>query len=104
MSQVFDEERDASTFDLAHDVLFVKQNDGDMEQIFDRQLLAVWLNFANGSIEYDEPLGIDPVGITLTDFLHVVASIEEVRLDPAATRAQLEGLKNVLEGINLMDG
>jgi hypothetical protein len=104
MSQVFDEVRDASTFDLAHDVLFVEYNNGDMEELFDRQLLAVWLNFANGSIEYDEPLGIDPLGITLTDLLHVVASIEEVRLDPAATRAQLEELKNVLEGINLMDG
>jgi hypothetical protein len=102
MSQVFDEETDASTFELAHGVLRVNQDNGDMSKIFDRQLLAVWLNFANGSIEYDEPLGIDPVGVTLTDFLHVVASIEGVRLDPAATRAQLEQLKNVLEWINKM--
>jgi len=103
MSQVFDEVRDASTFDLAHDVLFVKQNSGNMEELFDRQLLAVWLNFANGSIEFDEMVDTDGDGVADTVFLDAVAAAEAVRLDPNATRAELQEQKDILQRINLRD-
>jgi hypothetical protein len=103
MSQVFDEETDASTFELAHGVLRVNQNNGDMKALFDRQLLAAWLNFANGSMELDELVDTDGDGIADTRFADAVAAGEAVRLDPNATRAQLEEQKNILERINLMD-
>jgi hypothetical protein len=103
MSQVFDEERDASTFGQAHDVLFVKNNSGDMRELFDRQLLAAWLNFANGSIEYDELVDTDGDGVADTVFADAVATAEAVRLDLSATRPELEVHKDILERMNLMD-
>jgi len=103
MSEVFDEERNASTFELAHGVLRVNQNGGNMMQQFDRQLLAAWLNFANGSIEYDEMVDTNGDGIADIVFLDAVSVAEAVRLDPNATRAQLEEQKNILGRINLMD-
>ncbi|MDP2674584.1 MAG: PKD domain-containing protein [Dehalococcoidia bacterium] len=102
MSQVFDEERDASTFENAHDVLFVKNNDGDMTHMFDQQLLAAWLNFANGSLGYDEMVDTDGDGVADTVFADAMAAAEAVRLDPTSTRSELEAQKNILESINLM--
>ena len=103
MSQVFDEVRDASTFASAYDVLRVNNNEGDMTQLFDRQLLGVWLNFANGSIEYTEFVDTDGDGILDEVFVNAVGAAESVRLDPGATREQLEAQKNIVEHINLMN-
>ena len=100
MSQVFDEERDASTFDSAHDVLLVDRT-SEMPELLDRQLLAAWLNFANGSIEYDEPLDTDGDGIPDTAFSDAIAAAEAVRLDANAARPELERQKDLLEGMNL---
>lgn len=102
MSQVFDEVRDASTFELAHDVLFVKNNSGDITEMFDQQLLAAWLNFANGSIEYDQMVDTDGDGVVDTIFADAMAAAEAVRLDPTSTRAEIEEQKNILERLNLM--
>ena len=75
-----------------------------MSELLDRQLLAVWLNFANGSIEYDELLDTDGDGIPETAFADAVAAAEAVRLDPGATRAELDQQKDFLEGLNLGTG
>jgi M6 family metalloprotease-like protein len=85
VSTVFDEKRDASTIEQAHDVLFLKQNKGSPEEQFDRELLTVWLNFANGAIEYDELLG--------------VATAETVRLDPSTTKKEIKEQTNILHHI-----
>jgi hypothetical protein len=99
MSQVFNEVRDASTIEKAQDVLLVDQT-SDMQEIFDRQLLAVWLNFANGSIELDVMVDTDGDGTLDTLFSDAVSTAEAVRLDPSATREALEIQKNILERIN----
>jgi hypothetical protein len=104
MSQVFDEVRDASTIAAALEVLSTRQNAGDMRALLDVQLLAAWLNFANGAIGYDELVATQQGGPADTPFSVALAAAEAVRLDPAATRQALEEQKNILERINLRDG
>jgi hypothetical protein len=101
MSSVFNEERSAATFAQAHDVLFVKGNKGTMTELLDEQLLAAWLNFANGAYTLTEMVDTDGDGLDDTTFGAALAAAEAVRLNPASTRAALEAQKNILERINL---
>ena len=101
MSQVFDEVTDASTIEKAVGVLFVNQNSGSMEQLFDQQLLAAWLNFADGSVGLDTPVDIDRKKGADTTFGAAISAAEAVRLDPNHTRAELKAQKDILERINL---
>ena len=96
VSLVFNESRDASTIEKAYDVLFLKQNGGSAAEQFDRELLTVWLNFANGAIEYDELVDSDGDGVDDTPLYAVVAAAEAVRLDPNATEAEIREQKNIL--------
>ena len=102
MSQVFNEERDAATFASAHDILNVSDNDGDILELLDMQLLAAWLNFANGAVGYDQLIDTNSDGIPDTPFADVIATAEAARLDPTATRSELEEQKDIIERINLM--
>jgi hypothetical protein len=104
MSQVFHEDVDVSTIALAQDVISPRGPQGDMRRILDIQLLAAWLNFANGAIGYDEMVDTSGNGIADTSFAQAVETAETVRLNPASTRAQLEAQKDILERINLRDG
>jgi hypothetical protein len=103
MSQVFSEERPAATIEEAQDVLFV-DGTASSKEICDRQLLAAWLNFASGAIEYEEMVDTDGDGGVDMTFAHTVAVAEAVRLDPGSTDAQIEEQKDILERINLLDG
>jgi hypothetical protein len=69
-----------------------------------RQLLAAWLNFANSAVGYDELVDTDGDGVVDTPFNVAVANAEAVRLNPGATKAQLDAQKNILERINLRNG
>jgi subtilisin family serine protease len=100
MSKVFDEVRDASTVPHAFDVLAVNANAGIAAQQLDRQLLAAWLNFANGAFDLNELVDTDGVGGADTMFGTVMANAEAVRLNPASTEAQLYAQRNILERIN----
>ena len=100
MSQVFQEVRDASTLALAFDVLFQKQNQGSAVEHLDRQLLTAWLNFANGAIALTQPVDTDGNGAPDTPFAQAMINAEAVRLNPAATKGDLENQKNILERIN----
>jgi M6 family metalloprotease-like protein len=102
VSNVFDEEVSAATMADALAVLNVSGNGGSMEQIFDRQLLAAWLNFANGAIEYDQLVDTNGDGVPDTPFADALSGAEAVRLDPGHTREGLEGWKDTLEAINQM--
>ncbi len=102
MSQVFDEVVDASSFGAAADVLYVDKNEGDMTEIFDRQLLAAWLNFANGAIGYGELVDSDGDSVPDAPFANVMATAEATRLAPAPSQAGLEAQKGILEALNLM--
>jgi len=64
--------------------------------LLDRQLLAVWLNFANGVIDFDEQVDTDGNGTPDTPLNTAVATAEAVRLDPTATKAQLLAQKDIL--------
>ena len=93
ISNVFNEERDASTFEKAHDVLWMKQNGGSETEKLDRELITALLNFANGAIEYDDVVG----GAT---FGNTIIAAENVRLDPAATKKQLQDQTKKLHSFN----
>ncbi len=104
MSRVIHEVRDASTFPAAFAVLDSSHNHGDVRRQLDRQLLAAWLNFANGAIDLDDRVDTDdddwhhhPPRPT---FAEVMATAEAVRLDPSASRQALERQKETLEDIN----
>lgn len=102
MSAVFNEARDASTIEKAHDVLFLKQNNGSATEQLDRELLVVWLNFANGAIEYMELLDTDKDGTGDTPFADVVAAAEVVRLNPNATKSEIKEQTNILHHVKQM--
>lgn len=104
MSTVFDEANDASTIALARAILSAAGTGGDPIKIFDRQLLAVWLNFANGAIGLDELVDTNDDGIPDTPFVVAVANAEAIRLDPTSTNAEVLAQKDILEAINLRDG
>jgi hypothetical protein len=104
MSAVFDEERDGTdSFDSATDALWTNDSRGRMYHMLDRQLLTAWLNFANGAFGWDDMVDTDGDGTPDTEFSSAVVEAENVRLDPGATRDELEEQKDILESINLMD-
>jgi hypothetical protein len=101
-SLVFDEQRDASTIAAAVAVLAGSGGSSVADQL-DRELLAVWLNFANGAFELTEAVDSNGDGNADTTFAAAVAAAEAVRLDASATKAQLEAQKDILERINRRD-
>ena len=100
MSTVFNEARDASTIEKAHDVLFLKGNGGSEIEQLDRELLVVWLNFACGAIDYTELVDTDEDGIGDTPFATVVAAAEAVRLDPDATKMEIKGQTTIVHHVS----
>jgi hypothetical protein len=87
----------------AVDILFVAGNHGSAEQLFDEQLLAAWLNFANGVIGFADPVDTDGDGVNDTTFGAALLAAETIRLNPASTRAQILQQKDILERIILRD-
>lgn len=105
MSAVFDEVRNATgSLEEAADVLHTGGSRGDMTELFERQLLAAWLNFANGAFGWTELVDTTGDGVPDTPFSTAITVAEDVRLDPNASPSDLEAQKDVLEAINLMDG
>ncbi|MEN8239720.1 MAG: PKD domain-containing protein, partial [Actinomycetota bacterium] len=100
VSDVFDEEVDTSTIQKARTVL---KKTNPMESALNRQLLAAWLNFANGSVGLDELVDTDFDSIADTVFYDAMMTAETARLDVGATKAELEVQKDILVSINLMD-
>ncbi|HEX7283567.1 MAG TPA: PKD domain-containing protein [Vicinamibacterales bacterium] len=100
MSTVFNEANDISTVQKAFNVLAVSQNGGSATQLLDRQLLAAWLNFADGAFTLTTMVDTDGVGGPDTAFGTVMAQVEAARLNPATSPATLLAFKNMLERIN----
>lgn len=100
MSLVFDEARDASTIEKALAVLIPDEHLATTRDHLDRQLLAAWLNFANGAIGYDDLIDTDGDGHDDLPFHEVMAHAESVRLNPASTDHDLEAQIAILEQIN----
>ena len=99
VSSVFSEETAASTQAEAKVVLKFKQK-SNMAKKLDRQLIAALLNFANGSVAWDQLIDTDGDSIGDTPFSDVITNAEAVRLNPASTKAELKAQKNLLADIN----
>ena len=100
MSAVFNEERDASTPDAAYDVMHLQQNQGSRLEQLDRELLAVWLNFAIGACPYLGMVDTDGDGFGDAAFVDVLTAAEAVRMDPGSTDTELEIQVEILHQIN----
>ena len=97
MSRVFHQRTDASTFLRAEDVLETNLT-SDILELFDQQLLAAWLNFANGAVEWNRLVDSDGDKRSDARFLDAIAAAEKLRLDPDASRAQLDRMKTIVAG------
>jgi hypothetical protein len=92
MSRVFGDQ----TFAQAYDVLDTSGT-SEMNQLFDEQLLAAWLNFANGAIEWNQLVDTNRDRVADTPFLAAMEAAETLRLNPATTRAQLDAMKRIIQ-------
>jgi hypothetical protein len=84
-------------------VLDASKTGGSAFRILDRELLAAWLNFANGSVGWTDlvdVVGNKDLDMTFGDAMQLA---EAVRLNPASTKAQLVAAANMIERINLRD-
>lgn len=100
MSKVFNEVRNASTISKATDILSPAQNRGNMNERFDRELLTAWLNFANGAVGLNDPVKTYGDHRPDTTFAKAVYGAESVRLNPGATRQQIQVQRTILNHIN----
>lgn len=96
MSRVFDERNDSSTFLRAEDILETNQTSAILE-LFDQQLLAAWLNFANGAVEWNRLVDTNGDKRADTRFLDAITAAESLRLDANASRVLLDRQKVILE-------
>lgn len=101
MSRVFNEARDLSTLPNAYTVLNVSQNQGSAREQLDRELLVLWLNFANGVFGYTEPVDTDGDGVVDLPFNTLMTNVENARLNASTTEDQLKGWTRVLHTISL---
>ena len=67
------------------------------------QLLAAWLNFANGAVTFDTPVDTDGDGVADTTWAEAILTAEMVANNPASTNAQVKAQKDIVERIVLRD-
>lgn len=99
MSTVFNEHRLLDTVAQAFDVLAINLNSGSATEKLDRELLAAWLNFANGAFDLTELVDTDGDGVADTSFASVMATAESVRIGPSSD-AQKLAQRDILQEIN----
>jgi PKD domain-containing protein len=101
VSNVFNETRDASTIPLAGGVLALKAPPLiEEKRHLDAEILAAWLNFANGSIDWNQLIDTDKNGTGDTPFSTVMATAEAVRNSPFATKQQYIVQRDLLRRVN----
>lgn len=99
LSKVFDEAVDITTRQKAAVVLTPKSKDARVQ--LDAQLLAAWLNLADGSPRLDQLVDTNADGLPDTAFRKAMATAEAVRLDPGATSLALFAQVKVVNSINI---
>ena len=99
LSTVFDETTDASSLDLAFEVLEGKTPPKGEIRKLEQELLAAWLNFAVGVFDLTSVVK-DHKNKTLTTFIAAVGQAESVRLDPLATEKDVKQQREILNHIN----
>ena len=95
-SAVFSEEVPASTLAEARALLNDDDDDGAIGQT-----LAAWLNFASGTVLWDESVTVDPV--LVLPFHQLIAEVEAILLDPFATHRDIEHANDLAEAVNEHD-
>ena len=100
-SLVFDETRSASTIAQAAAVLSLQKPPEPLEiRHLDAEILAAWLNFANGSIGWSQLIDTDKNGVGDTAFNVVLANAEAVRNNPSSTKGQIINQRDLLRRVN----
>jgi hypothetical protein len=100
MSPVFSEVKDVSTMAKAHSVLNIQLLNPKAE--FDRQALAAWLNFADGSFDLGSRVDTNLDLRLDSTFGEAMAKAEAIRLNPASTSAQIRQQTLLLEKLNTL--
>jgi hypothetical protein len=101
VSAVFNEARDASTFAKAQAILFSQQAPVTKRDQLDRDLLAAWLNFANGAVGWNEKVNTKgKKGTPDTPFHTAMQTAEQIRLNPNATPKQIDAQRAIVQSIN----
>ena len=100
-SSLFSEATPLNTLSEARTVMDAKGS--GMRPKAQAQLLAAWLNFAHGSVAWEELVDADGDGIADTAFHQVVAQAEAILLRPDATQQDLVRAKDLAEAVNLLD-
>ena len=102
MSAVFSEQTTLLGLDGALIILQDSQSITQTQQL-DRQLLAAWLNFANGAVGLDDLVDTD--GDTEGDsvFSGVINTAESVRLDLNSEPKDIGPQNTIMEIVNNMD-
>jgi len=100
MSGVFSEKTSLSSLDEAHDLLWLKN--ASMEQRATQQLLASWLNFANGAVGLDDMVDVDYDNAADMSFLDAVGIAEDILLDSSSSDSDFEQAKSMCDSINNM--
>ncbi|MEV4413782.1 M36 family metallopeptidase [Catellatospora sp. NPDC049609] len=90
------------TVQQAHAIL--SSTSSDPRALVSKQLLAAWLNFANGSYDLGTPVDTNGDGVADSTFGAAVAAAEAVYHNASATKVQLLGQQKILERFNLRDG
>jgi hypothetical protein len=99
MSRVYQERFDASTTAGAKNYLGTS-GQNDPLRLLGSQILASWLNFANGSLHWTQQVDTDCNGVNDATFSQVMHQVEDVFLSTSATKSQLLGQKAILACIN----
>jgi hypothetical protein len=100
VSKVYNEARDASTFDKAQRILFAQDKPANKRDQLDRDLLTAWLNFANGAVKWNEQVDTNRNGTPDTAFYQAMQTAEAVRNNPTATASQLDAQRVIVQNIN----
>jgi len=67
----------------------------------DRELLAAWLNFANGVVDYGQAVvDTDDDGVLDLAFSDLMADAEGVRLDAGASKKELGDAHKLVHEVN----
>lgn len=89
---------DLADHESARDVLDV-EGTGDAGELLDRQILAAWLNLANGSLRWDQRVDTDGDRVGDAVFSELMAGAEALRIG-GAPRDELLAAKDRLDRVN----
>lgn len=100
LSKIFAEVRGTLTLPAMQGIL--SSTPRDVAARLDRELLAIWLNFAAGALGWDALVDTSGDGRADTRLSDAIAAAESVRANPRATAADLQAQTDKLRNVNAM--